>query len=266
MLERFTHERIKAILVIPGAYFLFSRLRKPRDLLINAIQWAIPSALVGVVFSNAHSMSSIYWLAVGFIIFVSMYELGYIANDSYGLKNDDTPRRRVRIRFSIPFVVTFVMVRGIAFGGLAIATDLASDMVFLLSYTGLAATLIAHNLLAKVQFKFFTFFQLSLFRFTLPVLPLILHEDRGELLPALMVTGLALFSFPRLLTYLDAKGRLSLEERKDTNFLFFGLTITLPIVIAIAAATMSWASVIGWGWAVLAQLTYLRVAKYNTLC
>ena len=260
----YEHEGIKPLLLVPGGYLYFSRLRRFRDLAVNTIQWIVPSFIVSLALGGHDLATDALAWVLGFFLFVSVYEVGYLANDSYGLRGDPTPRARVKIRFDKPFVALFLATRIAAWIAILSFLPLWQSAAFVAAYAGLAAALVLHNVLKPVQFKFFTFLQLSLFRFSLPGLPIFVASARLEPFAVLVLTGLFLFTFPRVITYFDAKGRLDLEERKETRFLLVGTALTLPFILALSALAASPAPLLGWSWAIAAQLTFVTASRYRS--
>ena len=259
----FEHERSKPLLLLPGGYFYLSRLRKFRDLAVNTIQWIVPALIVSVLLAETDYVGAAGLFAWGLLLFVCIYEIGYLANDSYGLRHDPTPRARVKIRFDTLFVVPFLIIRIGVFAAIVWHLELWQSPVFLICYLALIAVLVMHNTLIKVQFKFFTFFQLSLFRFALPGLPIFIVENLPFSLLTALLTGFVLFTFPRLLTYFDAKGRMDIEERKETRFLLLGYVVSLPVILVLSAGAGTIAPICGWVWAIFSQLVFVQASKHR---
>ncbi len=240
----FEHERWKPLLLLPGGYFYFSRLRKLRDLAVNVIQWPLPSAILAVGLSGGDYVQGLILFAAGLLIFVALYEIGYLTNDSYGLRDDPTPRARVKIRFDTAFVSIFILIRLLVVGVTIYLIRIYDEPIYWAALIALVAALVAHNIIKKVQFKFATFLQLSLLRFSLPALPPILLSGNGFQSGVLLLSGLLLFSFPRLVTYQDAKGRLTLPERKHPMFLLTVHLLTVPFVALLSIIAKSYAPLV----------------------
>lgn len=255
----------KYILSLPFLYTYFSRSRRPRDFLVNVITSWVPGIILVAFQADIFVMQAIAYFFVGYILFTCIYEVGYLANDSYGLMNDSTPRQRLNINYNSGFVFTFVLLRLVSFLGIAAWVDVITVPIFWSSYAALAIVLVMHNTIRRVEFKFLSFLQLSLLRFSLPVfLVLLIFERPGEVMVTFL-TGLMLFSYTRLITYMDAKDRLSIPERKEVTFLLLCLLTALPFLFLVSLVAHTWAPIVVWLWLLIAQMIYVFVNRVKTL-
>lgn len=255
----------KAWLLVPFGYALVSRYHWPRDFLVNAVTAWVPGVFLIWWLTQAGPGESAWLYVLGYLVFICVYEIGYLVNDSFGLRRDPTPRRRVDITFSRGFCSAFAAVRVLAGGACLTALGVADSVLIWASYAALAVLLLLHNTLAGVQFKFATFAQLSIIRFSLPVVPALLLASEAEAILLVMLTGLCLFTYPRWLTYLEAKGRLSLPERKDLYFPLFSLLLFLPLLLAIAAAWQNAAPLLVFAWLLFVQTAYITANRSAAL-
>ena len=70
--------------------------------------------------------------------------------------------------------------------------------------------IVLHNTISETAIRLVTFFQMSLMRFTAPIF---VWMPTSKLTMCLLA-GAVFFTFTRFITYLEAKGRLELPERK----------------------------------------------------
>jgi len=70
--------------------------------------------------------------------------------------------------------------------------------------------IVLHNTISETAIRLVTFFQMSLLRFVAPIF-VWLPSDKFTMC---LMAGVVFFTFTRFITYLEAKGRLALPERK----------------------------------------------------
>ena len=250
---------------MPFFYTYFSRARWPRNFLVNIITSWVPGIILVAFQAELGAIQAIKYFFVGYILFVCIYEIGYLANDSYGIGNDSTPRRRVNIDYNFSFVSVFALTRIILFLGIAAWVGVITAPLFWVSYLVLSAVLFMHNTFRRLELKFFSFLQLSLLRFSLPVFLALLIFDRPDEVSTTLLTGLMLFTYPRVITYMDAKGRLSIPERKQPTFLLLSLLTVLPLLSLVSVAAHTWAPIYAWLWMLIAQIMYVFVNRIRVL-
>jgi len=249
----------------PFLYTYFSRGEWPREFLVNVVVSWVPGFILVALQAHTTPIQAVGYFFLGYVLFICIYEIGYLANDSYGLHNDATPRPRLGIKFDRLFILAFALIRLAMFSWIAVSCGVSTDPLFWLAYGALTIILILHNTLLQVEFKFLTFFQLSLLRFSLPVLPVLLIYDLAPQILVTFATGLLLFSYPRFLTYLDAKGRFTIPERKKSTFLLLTHLIAFPFLVVVAAVGQSYAPLAVWLWMTSAQVGYAAINRFNAL-
>lgn len=252
----------KALLCIPFGYAFATRYHWPRNFLVNAVTaWGpgviLIASLCGVTLAQA---SLLY--AVGYVMFISIYEIGYLANDSIGLRYDPVPRERIVLTITPGFLGAFILLRLGVLGLCAQLLGVGAEPGFLAAMATLAVVIALHNVLKRPELKFYSFLQLSLMRFAVPVLPaLLLHSGTAQSILLVMATGLLLFTLPRLLTYQDAKGRLHLPERKRADYHLMAHLSVAPMIALLWAVTEEPAPLLCLFWAVSVQLIFLMVGQ-----
>lgn len=255
----------KYSLCIPFLYAFESRYGWPRDFLVNLVQAWVPGVILVAALTQLSLVDSVGLFLVGYLAFISIYEIGYMVNDSIGLRHDPTPRARINVRFDPLFVVTFIVVRLTVFASIAILGNVFSETTFWAAYLALVVMLTLHNLLRPIEFKFLSFLQLSVLRFSLPTFFALIHVNSSELLILVALLGVFVFVYPRFITYLDAKGRLHIPERKKTRYLLVSLIIMAPAIAVISFYSRTWAPIIVWIWLLIVQIAYVGVGSIPAL-
>lgn len=231
--NKFITERNHFILLVPFLYAFFSRMRGLRAFGFNAVTLWGPGLLLTALLLNDFSVAALSSYFAGYFIFISVYELGYLMNDTWGLRHDETPRRRIDVDYSPAFFVLFIAIRLVAVLSLGLWVGTLSSLWFWGLLGLLVLAILAHNLVVRQEFKMATFFQMSLMRFSIPVfIPTAMEKDTIVLL-----LGCLFFVFPRFLTYLDSKNRLRIPERKRPVFLLLVYAIFAPIVFLISVSS-----------------------------
>ncbi|WP_371170238.1 hypothetical protein [Aliiroseovarius sp. 2305UL8-7] len=258
MQKSFAPETSRLIALLPFGYAFVSRYHWPRDFVVNALTAWVPGIILVSVLGGLTIGPAVFAYLLGYTAFICLYEVGYLANDSYGLKHDPTPRPRVTFKLGAAFATLFVLIRLSVFLTAIWALGVSSNAVYWGAVLALIATLVAHNCLHAVELKFYTFLQLSLLRFALPALPVLLAGAETGPVLTLFAVGLCLFTLPRFLTYLDAKGRLELPERKARSYHLKAHLAVAPTLVFVSLLTSSPAALICLAWALLVQSIYIQ--------
>ncbi len=251
----------RLILLLPFGYAVASRYHWPRDFMVNALTAWVPGVILVAQLGDLSAGVAIASYLLGYVAFICIYELGYLANDTIGLRHDPTPRRRVDFSPSPGFLAGFVAIRLGTFLVVSMALGVATSGLYWAAITALVTTLVAHNTLRAVELKFYTFLQLSLLRFALPVVPVLIVKGGMEAILTTFATALLLFTLPRFLTYLDAKGRLSLPERKARSYHLKAHLAVSPLIALLSVLSHEAAPMICLIWGVLVQTAYVGSRK-----
>lgn len=244
--------------LIPYLYSIYTRMHGLRDHLANAATAWIPGMILLFFLTDLGLTGSVFQYFIGFSAFISLYEIGYLMNDTLGLRRDVVTRDRLGYRVTRVYVILFVMIRIALFLAIVICTGLAWHPGYLLACAALAAVTVAHNMAPQVELKFASFLQMSAFRFFLPVYPGLLSAGAGTAALVVLATGVFCFSYPRFLTYQDSKSRLSLPERRKPWFHFQSMILTMPAVLTIAGLSSQIAPLIVWVWLCFVGLAAAR--------
>lgn len=256
MLKLSITESNKYLLWLPYAYTFYSRTSSLRDFVVNAATSWVPAVILIFTLSGFSFFESIAFFIAGYLIFLCVYEVGYVVNDSYGLIHDETPRDRLGVSPTRIFLSGFVLTRFFVFFILCFKLDLFASYTFTVAYAALVALLVAHNMLRRVEIKFFTFFQLSLLRYSLPVVPALVAASELRSVELVFLLAASTFTQPRFITYLDAKGRLDLPERKMQGFLMKVYFAVSPLVIYLSVLHQSAAPLVVLLWLLFVQFVY----------
>lgn len=229
----FITERNYSILLAPFLYAFFSRMRGLRAFVFNAVTLWGPGLLLTALLLDGFSVGALAGYFAGYLIFISIYEVGYLMNDTWGLRHDETPRRRIDVEYSSAFFVLFIAIRLVVVLSLGLWVGALSSLWFWALLSLLVLAIVTHNIIVRQEIKMATFFQMSLMRFSIPVfIPTAM--EKGAIV---LLLGCLFFVFPRFLTYLDSKNRLRIPERKQPSFLPLVYLIFAPIILLISVST-----------------------------
>ncbi|WP_116083516.1 hypothetical protein [Tropicimonas sp. IMCC34011] len=242
--NNFVTERNHVILLVPFLYAFFSRMRRLRAFGFNAVTLWGPGLLLTTLLLDDFSVAAVSCYFAGYFVFISVYELGYLMNDTWGLRHDETPRRRIDVDYSPTFLVLFVAIRLVTVLSLGFWVNTLSSLWFWALLGLLVLAILAHNLVVRQEFKMATFFQMSLMRFSIPVFIATAMEEGA----IVILIGCLFFVFPRFLTYLDSKNRLRIPERKQPGFLLVIYAVFAPVVLLISVSTGETLMLFAWAY------------------
>lgn len=200
----------KLLVFIPFGYALHTRIRGLRNLTNNAATAWIPALILITLASSDHPLSALWKLPVSYICFIAFYELGYLYNDTLGTRGETNPRLRLKHALSRGEVAAVIGIRIAVVVGICVAMGWYKQINWLTFYTTLGAVIVLHNTISETAIRLVTFFQMSLLRFVAPIF-IWLPSDKFTMC---LMAGVIFFTFTRFITYLEAKGRLVLPERK----------------------------------------------------
>ena len=90
--------------------------------MVNAVTAWVPGVILVGLLGHLSVGPAIVSYTLGFAAFISIYEIGYLVNDTYGLRHDPTPRLRTDFPLSFTFVATFTAIRLLRFSGRHLGT------------------------------------------------------------------------------------------------------------------------------------------------
>lgn len=223
-------------LILPGAYFLQTRLQSFDSAAIHAhIEW-VPAILIISFWSPGTHFQHATQFFAGFFCFICFYEIGYFLNDYIASNKEEKPRKRLApYKISKTFIVVFFSIRVCTFLTIAY-TIFRSDSNFVIFYTLLGAVLFLHNTLSNPESKIATFLSLAMFRFYAPFFLFITIEIAIALLPTVLIC----YAFMRTLGYMDSKGLLIMPGRRSLTFKTNYYLLFSPLTIAISLLQSWW--------------------------
>lgn len=247
----------RLLIQIPFLYLATTRMNTIKGLVSNAATAWLPGIFIVMAWGD-HSLpfSVIYYLAA-YLVFVSIYEVGYLVNDTLGTRYDETPRHRLAFRPSAAEIVFFIVLRIVAASAIAWYLSLYESVAWRVAISALIIVICIHNTISSSALKAASFIQMSTLRFVIPVLPLI----RSDLTPYLLLIGIFHFVYPRFITYLDSKGRLSIPERKTATYRLQYQLILMPVFILLSAMSSSYLPGLIWLYFLLFQAFWFLIEK-----
>jgi len=176
---------------------------------------------------------------IGYIAFISFYEIGYIVNDFYAVKKEKAPRMRFGSQQVSQFIIwLWVAIRVAIFLAISYYFHFSAD--WMLFYLGLGIVFALHNVLTSSALKTFTFLQLAIFRFWAPVFMFVPKSLIGLLFPVVFFY----YVFNRTLTYMDSKSLLQMPERLSISFRLQASLVLLTFLLFWAYFVQSWLCVL----------------------
>lgn len=219
----------KALLTLPFAYFLTTRLSKGSIAFHVLFEWGAALVVAGLL-AGPDWPHALLLALVSYFAFISLYEIGYLINDRFAAKHESGGRSRGQAEIPALWVVLWIVARLLAF---ALATSLAGawqSPLWWSFFGGLAVVFALHNLITDREVRSFTFVWLAWFRFTAPLFWVVPREQfAGIGLGATMV-----YVMFRQFGYLDSKGLLAMPGRQRPVFRL--AAFVLPLVAAPALA------------------------------
>ncbi len=242
---------------IPFFYFQTTRLQTLKDVGFHFMYEWLPAYLL-VWQELSDGLLALRTVLVGYVAFIALYELGYLANDYLALKTEGE-RRRTR-PFSAFELALFMIVRFATFAWATYLLNLVDNPVWYAWYAILAAVFSLHNTLSLKSLKCLTFVGLAFLRFFSPLFFAI-----GK--PMLLALSLPIFAnyvLFRLISYMDSKQLLTHFDRHTPAYrLGYYLAlggVSLPLCLISGTWVPAWvngyylvASALGVGFALWAK-------------
>lgn len=220
---------MKFLLSFPFVYFYSSRVKKPSGLLFTIVNEWIPAWAI-LVYLGADWMQALLQLTLGYFAFISLYEIGYIFNDHFSVRFEKNPRMRMgRERIRDYWLFLWIIIRVISALSIFIWQDWFQEPRILVPYGVLLIAFFLHNYLKNDQLKVFTFTNLALLRFFLPILPFLCPESLVNLLPGVIISHVLY----RTISYANSKNLLNMPDREKGWFKvsFFSFAVLLSVAI-----------------------------------
>lgn len=220
----------KALSLVPFGYFAVTRVTSLRDLAYLVTTSWLPAIWLLFRLAGLDMTQSVLTFVIGYMAFISIYELGYLVNDAWDARRSGEGRPRTGFYLGPAYILAFVIFRiglWIAIGAL---TGWINSLPWLAGFAVLAVAIAQHNLVSPKEFRLASFYELAVLRFTLPILAAM---PAAALAPVLIV-ALIPYSFPRFLAYMESKDILRLEKRREARFGLLLQLSFLPLMLLFA--------------------------------
>lgn len=217
--------------LIPFFYFLSTRMRRLKDLVFHGLYEFVPAFII-LFYLERSAGDAAYQLFFFYLAFISVYEIGYLANDQSAIDYEDE-RPRSGVRWKRWMIAVFVGIRVLVFAGVSWMMSVESEWYLWFGLLGAVFTL--HNLLRDRLMKCVTFSYLAFARFFSPMFSVVLSPMFVILLAPVLV-NYVLF---RLITYMDSKGLLS-GDRKTGGFRIGYYVLLIPFSVMWSILFGSW--------------------------
>ena len=200
-------------MLLPFAYFYITRLRKGSLAFHALFEWLAAAWVVTWVGVSGFS-GSILTMVLIYVAFISVYELGYLANDMHAAHKESDGRRRGPQGTGTHWLVAWVIARITVFMVITAVLEQWLQPAWWLFFTALALVFTLHNWLEDREMKTATFAWLAWLRFMAPLIFVVQDSQRMGIG---LVAAIGYVAF-RHLGYLDSKGLLNMPGRQRPTF------------------------------------------------
>jgi len=222
--------------MLPFGYYSVSRLRSARDIAYLIVTSWLPAIWLVWRDHGGALVNSVAAFAMGYLAFIAIYEIGYLANDQWDARRDPQGRERLALPSNPLLLAIFCLIRIAAWLVIATWTGWVHDPVWIGGFGALTVVVTAHNLLKSASLRLATFAQLATLRFVLPIVAALSFQG----IASAAMTALLVYVPLRYLAYADSKALLSMPERKAPTFGALYIALALPLVFYLAWALGIW--------------------------
>jgi hypothetical protein len=222
-------DRNQLLDLVPFSYTLRSRVRSPIDFAFLVLSSWLPAIWFALRVTDDPGRA-LTGFAFGYLAFIAVYEIGYVANDAWDAVRSSDGRQRLAYRPTATFLALFASIRLALWAAVGIITGWVGDPLWLAAFGALIAAFAMHNLIRSSALRSASFLQLAVLRFSLPVLAITPRTD----IPTLLIIALLLYAYLRFLSYLDSKGLLNMHERRQASFGALQIAILTPFLLLVA--------------------------------
>lgn len=205
-----------AALFLPLGYTLATRIAS-RPLLLGQmaqLEW-VPAIGILIVVAGFPPGLALGSFLVTYMAFITVYEVGYIANDLLAYREGNSGRRRLgEAPPGRAVVMAATAFRGLLFVGITVGANLWDRPVWWAFYGALFVTFFLHNMITDPLPKLGTFTGLALLRFLAPVFIFLSGPGIALVTSAVMLN----YVIYRLLNYLASKDLLKAPQREEPAF------------------------------------------------
>lgn len=199
--------------LLPFSYFWATRLRGGSISFHLLFEW-LAAVVVVVALNPGRPLDALCIALLSYVAFISLYEIGYFANDLFAAKSETGGRLRGPQGTPLPWILAWVVARIAVFLLLTFSLQKTGDAMWWAFFGGLAFVFAMHNHLRDRELKAGSFIWLSWYRFMAPIVFAV---------PPNYILGIAFacamtYSAFRQFGYLDSKGLLVMPGRKRPVF------------------------------------------------
>ncbi|WP_420316477.1 hypothetical protein [Ekhidna sp.] len=243
--------------LIPFFYFQQTRLNTIKSFVFHSYMEWLSAILILFLLEGFTITNSVQSFIVGYLIFISIYEIGYIANDHLSIRKERNPRKRSVFTNTFQIVLA-VSIRLFFFLFVIYVLDAWYDIRIWVSYSLLVITFIMHNSIKMMDYRLLSFINLAILRYFLPII-IFLDINTIQLLLPPVLLGYVLF---RSFIYADSKDLLSLINGRTNSFnLFFYLLLT-PTLLFISYLTKSYVPILAFLYPLpIVALSFLKTTQ-----
>ena len=136
--------------LIPFTYFFKSRLQQVRDIIFHFYyEWLIGFLLL-FHFLDYDLFGALKGYLLCYIAFISLYEIGYLGNDVFSVRNETDPRLRIKnFNPTNSQLVCWVIIRLIVFSLISVHLKVISDFTWQIFFLCLAVFFLLHNIIKQ---------------------------------------------------------------------------------------------------------------------
>ena len=215
--------------LLPFSYFYQTRL-KDGSLAFHVIfEWLAALWLVAWIGGGPTVLQNVLAVFLSYVAFISIYELGYMANDLYAAKYEKRGRRRGPQEVGRLWVCLWVVRRLAVFFACTMLMKNFFNASWWLFFFALVAVFSLHNLLNDREMKTATFSWLAWFRFMAPVIFVV---SRDQLMGIGLAAAFGYVAY-RKIGYMDSKDLLLMPGRKRTAFRLFSFLMPMAGAVAL---------------------------------
>ena len=213
----------RIISLIPSGYLLTTRINGARDLAyLIATSW-VPALWLLMRAAGLNPVHATLIFVAGYLAFISIYEIGYLANDVWDARRSRGGRRRAEFAAGRAYVALFLAIRIGLWVAIGLSTGWLENGAWLAGNAALAIIIAQHNLVDQKGLRIISFYGLATLRLLMPILALLPARSMA----AAVLIAMIPYALPRLLAYMESKGLLELEQRRTARF---GLLLQLSFV------------------------------------
>ena len=201
------------IYLLPFSYFYLTRLSKGSLAFHVLFEW-ICAALLVIVFSDLLPLNALINSLVIYIAFISLYEIGYMANDLFAANKETDGRLRGPQNVKSYWIFLWIATRLVVFLAITLILNQEATLAWWSYFLALTIVFFLHNYFIDREYKASTFIWLAWFRFMAPIIFIVESKYRMGIA---FGAGIVYAAF-RLFGYLDSKGLLCMPGRQRVKF------------------------------------------------